>query len=41
MKLRWVLIGAAAGALFVAERLRPLRITQGPGRPGSSVWPES
>jgi hypothetical protein len=26
MKLRWVLIGAVAGALFLAERLRPLRI---------------
>ena len=30
MKLRWVLIGAAAGALFVAERLRPLRLRKDP-----------
>jgi sterol desaturase/sphingolipid hydroxylase (fatty acid hydroxylase superfamily) len=31
MKLRWVLIWAAAGALFVAERLRPLRVWKEPG----------
>jgi sterol desaturase/sphingolipid hydroxylase (fatty acid hydroxylase superfamily) len=39
MKLRWVLIGAAAGALFLAERLRPLRIRKdpAPGRVGRNL----
>lgn len=39
MKLRWVLIGAAAGALFLAERLRPLRIRKdpSPGRVGRNL----
>jgi sterol desaturase/sphingolipid hydroxylase (fatty acid hydroxylase superfamily) len=39
MKLRWVLIGAAAGALFLAERLRPLRMRKdpAPGRVGRNL----
>jgi sterol desaturase/sphingolipid hydroxylase (fatty acid hydroxylase superfamily) len=39
MKLRWVLIGAAAGALFLAERLRPLRLRKdpAPGRVGRNL----
>jgi sterol desaturase/sphingolipid hydroxylase (fatty acid hydroxylase superfamily) len=31
MRLRWWLIGLAAGALFVAERMRPLRRQREPG----------
>jgi sterol desaturase/sphingolipid hydroxylase (fatty acid hydroxylase superfamily) len=31
MRLRWVLIGVAAGVLVVAERLRPLRARKEPG----------
>jgi sterol desaturase/sphingolipid hydroxylase (fatty acid hydroxylase superfamily) len=39
MKLRWALIGAAAGALFLAERLRPLRLRKdpAPGRVGRNL----
>jgi sterol desaturase/sphingolipid hydroxylase (fatty acid hydroxylase superfamily) len=39
MKRRWMLIGAAAGALFVAERLRPLRARKDPaaGRVGRNL----
>lgn len=31
MRLRWLLVGFAAGALVVAERLRPLRVQREPG----------
>src|SRR5262245_24920753 len=31
MRLRWLLVGVAAGALAVAERLRPLRSAKEPG----------